>query len=385
MFCSQCGTKVEAEARFCTQCGKQITSSASATPVVEATTKSVAAGTCPNCSASVALDAASCPKCQAVFGEGSAWRVLPTGGAVAPKETPARPPAAGRSADYAPFILGIPVVGVLLLLFWVGNMNLLQSPGDSMALILVGVIGGTAIVIAMEASRAGMISNRKEGTYSPTTWFFLLVLLWIVCYPVYLYKRKRFGLTNHALLGVIVAIGFTGTMVAMELALEGKKKEIRDKLSGLEKDLGELSAAFKAPALPRPPVAVVRATSPTGFTAEQMTALRGVHAGLALEQPHVAVVFKEIMREHFDTLQQNLSVSGDIIEVDGFLFAFGCAAHMCGDHDAAFMIDKSSGKPYVVVSTSEEVRWWGEQKLDQFKGPMRQWLSDTGNLERKSK
>jgi hypothetical protein len=70
-------------------------------------------------------------------------------------------------------------------------MNLLQSPGDTMALIMLATVLGTAVVAAMEASKVGMKSDRKKGTYSPTSWFFIITLLWIIGYPAYLFKRRQ--------------------------------------------------------------------------------------------------------------------------------------------------------------------------------------------------
>ncbi|MHB8534752.1 MAG: zinc ribbon domain-containing protein [Sulfuricaulis sp.] len=129
------------------------------------------------------------------------------------------------AADYGMFLLAIPVVATMLIWFWVSGMNLLQSPGDTMALLMLATVLGTAIVAAMEASKVGMKSDRKKGTYGPTAWFFIITLLWIIGYPVYLFKRKHFGLANRLIAGILVALVFVGSWSVMSSAIEAKKAE----------------------------------------------------------------------------------------------------------------------------------------------------------------
>lgn len=145
--------------------------------------------------------------------------------------------AAKPAADYGMFLLAIPVVTTMLIWFWVSGMNLLQSPGDTMALLMLATVLGTAIVAAMEASKVGMKSDRKKGTYSATAWFFIITLLWIIGYPVYLYKRKHYGLTNRLVAGILVALIFVGSWSIMNSAIEAKKAEIRGNLEEMQQQL----------------------------------------------------------------------------------------------------------------------------------------------------
>lgn len=144
------------------------------------------------------------------------------------------------AADYGIFLLAIPVVATMLIWFWVSGMNLLQSPGDTMALIMLATVLGTAIVAAMEASKVGMKSDRKKGTYSPTAWFFIIALLWIIGYPVYLFKRKHFGLSNRLIAGILIALIFVGSWSAMGSAIEAKKTEVRGDLEQMQRQLESL-------------------------------------------------------------------------------------------------------------------------------------------------
>ena len=149
--------------------------------------------------------------------------------------------AAVKSAsDYGMYLLAIPVVATMLILFWVSGMNLLQSPGGTMALLMLATVLGTAIVAAMEASKVGMKSDRKKGEYSATAWFFIITLLWIIGYPAYLYKRKNYGLTNRLVAGIIVALIFIGSWIVMSAAIEAKKEKVRGNLQEVQRRLESL-------------------------------------------------------------------------------------------------------------------------------------------------
>jgi hypothetical protein len=109
-----------------------------------------------------------------------------------------------------------------------------------MALILISTVLGTATVGAMEASKIGMTSDKGQGTYGPISWFFMITLLWIVGYPAYLYNRRRYGLSNLFVSGIVVALIFLGSWVAMNGAIESKKAEIRGNLEGMQHRLESL-------------------------------------------------------------------------------------------------------------------------------------------------
>ena len=134
------------------------------------------------------------------------------------------------SADYGLFLLAIPVVATLLIWFWVSGMNLFQSPGSTLTLIMFATVLGTAMVAAMEASRAGMKSDSKKGTYSPTAWFFIVAMMWIIGYPAYMFKRRHYGLDNRLVLGTLVALIFFGSGLLMSSAIEETKAKVRGDL-----------------------------------------------------------------------------------------------------------------------------------------------------------
>lgn len=197
------------------------------------------------------------PVCAPVSAQAQPVAAPPAGSAVS-----ADVPAQGRrAADYAVLLLAIPVIGTLLIWLWVGSMNLLQSPGSSLTLIMVAAIVGTATLAAMEAAKVGMVYDRRNGTYGPAQWFLLVALLWIVGYPAYLFKRRHYALKNHLISGMAVAVLFVGSSVIMSAAIERKQAEIGASLRDLgngfnfsERNVGQRSARVAAPA-PMPPTA----------------------------------------------------------------------------------------------------------------------------------
>ena len=118
------------------------------------------------------------------------------------------------ATDYGMFLLGIPVFATLLLWYGVSDMNLPQSQAE-MGLIAIATTLGTAIVAAMESSKAEKAFAGKRGSYSPRGWFVLITFLWIVAYPLYLFSRKHYGLANRLAFGIIVALIYIGTLVMM--------------------------------------------------------------------------------------------------------------------------------------------------------------------------
>lgn len=148
--------------------------------------------------------------------------------------------------DYGMFLLLIPVVTSVLIWGWVTGLNLFQSPGSKMSLLLIATILGTAIVAAMEASKIGMKSNRKKGTYSAIKWFFVLVCIWGIAYPMYLYKRKHYGLKNHLLVGIVLVCVFLFSYISVAGAIDARVKEVRGKFEKVKKDVEKAQDNLKS-------------------------------------------------------------------------------------------------------------------------------------------
>ncbi len=180
---------------------------------------------CPECGETILAVAKKCKHCQTDL-----TKPASTQGAT----------SAGSPFDIGAALLAVPVVGTLLAWFWIGNMNLLQSPGNSLALVVVATICITALLAAIEASKVGATSDRTYGTYSPVQWFFVVALLWIVGYPAYLFKRRHYGLKNYLWAGLAVMAVFLASAVVIQSAIDSRISEIKAQFGIPSTDDGSL-------------------------------------------------------------------------------------------------------------------------------------------------
>ena len=123
-------------------------------------------------------------------------------------------------------MLIVPFLAIMLIWFWIGNMNLLQSPGSKLNLISVGTIILTSLLAYLEASQLGFGKEKKET--KPIVYFFGMVLVWIVVYPIYLYQRSKKGKKNLVVGGIVVALIFAGSYLLMNNAISEKVNEIQN-------------------------------------------------------------------------------------------------------------------------------------------------------------
>ena len=118
-------------------------------------------------------------------------------------------------------LLLVPHAAVFLIWIWVGQMNLLQSPGS----ILTALACLTVILTAgLAASEAGRIKTKP----SPVTWFVAFLFLWVVAYPAYLFNRRKHGRKNLLLGGLVVTVAFACSVVMMSASIESQEQKIRD-------------------------------------------------------------------------------------------------------------------------------------------------------------
>jgi hypothetical protein len=135
--------------------------------------------------------------------------------------------AAKPAPDLGSLLLAIPLLAVLLIWFWIPSIPMIQGPGSSLQLVVIATVVLTGAIAAFEARGSGVAPSRKDGTYSPFAWFVLMLLFWIVTYPYYLAKRKKYGLKSRVMAGLVVAILFVGSTFVISSAITDKQIEIQ--------------------------------------------------------------------------------------------------------------------------------------------------------------
>lgn len=198
----------------------------------EATTKR-----CPFCAEEILIDAVKCKHCGSMLG-------------TSPEEAPIK--AGAQGDQFGVPLLLIPVVSTLLVIFWVGQMSLIQGPGSSLALVGIVTVAATAALILMEARRVGAgtdsdVSKSGRKRSSPIAWFVGGVLLWFIVYPAWMYQRSKYGLRNLVVGGLLVTLVFSGAYIAMSAAISSQQEEIQSDLTDLQQQLEDLGDPFDSP------------------------------------------------------------------------------------------------------------------------------------------
>lgn len=170
-------------------------------------------GFCSKCGAAVAgADAAYCARCGA------------------PRLVPASRTLPAQQADtLGLFLVLLPLVGIALCWLWVGNSNLL-SAGSNLGVTFAIVIIGTAVLAAVDASKLGLgvPGGPAEKESGPVATFVATAFLWLFCYPMYMFRRARYGGRKYGGAAVAGALVFVISAVMMLGAIEVKKEEIRE-------------------------------------------------------------------------------------------------------------------------------------------------------------
>ena len=135
--------------------------------------------------------------------------------------------------------LVLPIGLAFLAYFWISSMNLLQNPSSVLAGIVACNVVGTAVLISIEASILGAGSSSDKSSKGrkrsgPVAWFFGVLLLWVACFPCWMYRRAAYGLKNMVLGGVLVALSFVGGAFFIGSVIEGAKAEARAELEKIQ-------------------------------------------------------------------------------------------------------------------------------------------------------
>ena len=223
MKCPHCKLENPAEAITC-DCGYNFRTKAMSVatpkpPVVPAPGPTAGTRRCPFCAETILAEAIRCKHCHSDLRSGASGSAAAGGAAV------------GETLGV--IMLLVPVAATLLVWFWVGQMNLLQGPGSTLSFLGIVTVIATAALGAAEANTLGVGSDadqarHREQRSGPVVWFFFIALLWVVGFPAWLYQRSRYGLKSLVVGGVVVALIFAGSLVAMASAIEAKAGQLRN-------------------------------------------------------------------------------------------------------------------------------------------------------------
>lgn len=172
---------------------------------------------CPFCGEKILVVAVKCKHC------GSDLQSSPGG------QKTNKPP---QSEVLGWILLLVPSFVVVMIWAWIGQMSLIQNPGSTLNGLGVLTIFGTAVLAAVEAGRLGMgqtqdLTPKGKKREGPIAWFFTVALLWIIGYPLYLHRRRLYGVKSRLVLGMIIVVAFVFSWASMASAIESKLDSIR--------------------------------------------------------------------------------------------------------------------------------------------------------------
>jgi amino acid transporter len=172
---------------------------------------------CPFCGEEILAVAVKCKHCGSDLSEKPAAAVAPS--------------TADANENIGYILLLLPVIATVLIWLWIGNMNMFQNPGSMLNIVGFGTVIITAILVAYEAGQLGfgkVTGEGKKKESSPALYFLIVLLFWIIGYPLYLYQRSKKGKKNFIVGGIIVAILFVLSYFIMASAINEKVDEIRN-------------------------------------------------------------------------------------------------------------------------------------------------------------
>jgi len=120
--------------------------------------------------------------------------------------------------DYGVILFSIPLCSAMLLFFWVGSLNILQSPGSKILLITILTILSTGIIASIESQSAlanlKLTSSNGKRNENPAEWFLSFLFIWVLAYPLYMYKRTNlYKLKNYLAISIFSMFVFLASLI----------------------------------------------------------------------------------------------------------------------------------------------------------------------------
>lgn len=103
----------------------------------------------------------------------------------------------------------------------------------------------------------------------------------------------------------------------------------------------------------------------------------GKHPGDAMKSPALNAKLKQLLAADFAHFETNIDVAGDMQQFGNIYFGSGNAAHLGTIEEAAFAVDKSTGKVYAaLLREGKQLNIYGENSADNLPDPLRQWVAE---------
>ena len=156
----------------------------------------------------------------------------------------------GKAEILGVIALFIPVGAAFLAWFWLSNMSLFNDPSSKLYCIAALTVLLTAILIAIEANTLGAGAETDKAPngkkrQGPGFWFLFSILLWVLAFPLWMYRRSKYGLKNLWLSAVLIDIACVAVFSVMAVSLENRKAEIRHNLENTQKQIEKAQQDFQ--------------------------------------------------------------------------------------------------------------------------------------------
>lgn len=137
-------------------------------------------------------------------------------------ESAAQPPG----LDAGLYLLLAPIIAIVLCWLWIAGLFDLRDPARVLVWVLLGAIGITAILGAVESERCKHTEYSPMNPFTPLNWFFVMALIWPLGYPAYMHQRHYYGLEKRLGSGLLVMLALIGTGIAVMLEIDSRTNEL---------------------------------------------------------------------------------------------------------------------------------------------------------------